>query len=109
MIDHGLAATTGASLPLMAGHWATPPSRRIGIGPIATVAVVDEPDGSIQAAWPTLAMRVTTDVTEDEVWAFALPTDLVDTRICAIEGTASGPTPVWRRELRHDPTSGAPT
>jgi hypothetical protein len=43
---------------------------------------------------------VTTDVTEDVVRAVALPTGLVDNKVCAIDVTWSGLRLVIRRELR---------
>jgi hypothetical protein len=51
-------------------------------------------------AWPKRASGVTTDVTEDVVRAVALPTGLVDNKVCAIDVTWSGLRLVIRRELR---------
>jgi hypothetical protein len=41
-------------------------------------------------AWPKKASRVPTDMTEDVVRAVALPTGLVDNKVCAIDDTWSG-------------------
>ena len=59
-----------------------------------------EPDGMLWIAWPKRASGVTTDMTEDVVRDVALPTGLVDTKVCAIDDTWSGLKLVVRRELR---------
>ena len=51
-------------------------------------------------AWPKRAARVATDMTEDVVREVALPTGLVDNKVCAIDETWSGLRLVIRRELR---------
>ncbi len=51
-------------------------------------------------AWPKRASRVPTDMTEDVVREIALPTGLVDNKVCAIDQTWSGLRLVIRRELR---------
>lgn len=58
------------------------------------------PDGAIWVAWPKKASGVRTDITEDVVRLVALPTGLVDNKVCAIDDTWSGLRIVWRRELR---------
>ncbi len=58
------------------------------------------PAGSIWIAWPKKASKVATDMTEDVVRAVALPTGLVDNKVCAIDDTWSGLRVVWRKELR---------
>jgi hypothetical protein len=58
------------------------------------------PDGAIWIAWPKKASKVPTDVTEDVVRAVALPTGLVDNKVCAIDDTWSGLRLVVRRENR---------
>jgi hypothetical protein len=59
-----------------------------------------EPDGMLWVAWPKRASGVQTDLTEDVIRAVALPTGLVDTKVCAIDETWSGLRLVVRRELR---------
>jgi hypothetical protein len=59
-----------------------------------------EPDGMLWVAWPKKAARVATDMTEDVVRDVALPTGLVDVKVCAIDETWSGLKLVVRRELR---------
>jgi hypothetical protein len=51
-------------------------------------------------AWPKRASGVATDITEDTVRAVALPTGLVDNKVCAIDDTWSGLRLVIRKELR---------
>jgi hypothetical protein len=58
------------------------------------------PDGAIWIAWPKRASGVRTDLTEDVVRDVALPTGLVDNKVCAIDDIWSGLRIVWRRELR---------
>ena len=58
------------------------------------------PAGGLWIAWPKRASGVTTDMTEDVVREVALPTGLVDVKVCAIDETWSGLRIVWRKELR---------
>jgi hypothetical protein len=51
-------------------------------------------------AWPKRASKVPTDITDDVVREVALPTGLVDNKVCAIDQTWSGLRLVIRRELR---------
>lgn len=51
-------------------------------------------------AWPKRASGQPTDMTDDVVREVALPTGLVDNKVCAIDGTWSGLRLVIRRELR---------
>jgi hypothetical protein len=57
-------------------------------------------DGGFWVAWPKRASKVPTDVTEDVVRDVALPTGLVDNKVCAIDETWSGLRLVIRRENR---------
>jgi hypothetical protein len=51
-------------------------------------------------AWPKRSARLPTDMTDEVVRDVALPTGLVDNKICAIDDTWSGLRLVIRRELR---------
>src|SRR4051794_39464684 len=62
------------------------------------------PDGMVWVAWPKRASGVPTDMTEDVVRDVALPTGLVDTKVCAIDETWSGLKLVIRKELRAAPS-----
>ncbi len=51
-------------------------------------------------AWPKRAARVPTDMSDTAVREIALPTGLVDNKVCAIDATWTGLRLVIRRELR---------
>ncbi len=59
------------------------------------------PNGSIWIAWPKKASKVPTDMTEDVVREVALPTGLVDNKVCAIDDVWSGLRLVWRKDRRN--------
>jgi hypothetical protein len=59
-----------------------------------------QPAAGLWIAWPKRASGVATDVTEDTVREIALPTGLVDNKVCAIDDTWSGLRLVIRKELR---------
>jgi hypothetical protein len=58
------------------------------------------PAAGLWIAWPKKASKVPTDMTEDVVRDVALPTGLVDNKVCAIDETWSGLRLVIRKELR---------
>jgi len=58
------------------------------------------PAAGLWVAWPKKASKVPTDVTEDVVREIALPTGLVDNKVCAIDETWSGLRLVIRLALR---------
>ena len=58
------------------------------------------PDAGLWVSWPKKASKVPTDMTEDVVREVALPTGLVDNKVCAIDETWSGLRLVIRKELR---------
>ena len=57
-------------------------------------------DGGLWIAWPKKASGVATDITEDVVREVALPTGLVDVKVCAVDDTWSGLRLCLRKELR---------
>lgn len=57
-------------------------------------------DGHIWVSWPKQASKVPTDVTQDTIREVALPTGLVDTKVCAVDETWSGLKLVIRKDLR---------
>jgi hypothetical protein len=57
-------------------------------------------DGGFWVAWPKKASKVPTDITEDVIREVALPTGLVDNKVCAIDAVWSGLRLVIRREHR---------
>jgi len=66
-----------------------------------------ERDGALWVAWPKRASGVETDMTENVVREVALPTGLVDNKVCAIDETWSGLRLVVRLENR--PKATKPT
>ena len=58
------------------------------------------PAAGLWIAWPKRASGMATDITEDTVREVALPTGLVDNKVCAIDDTWSGLRLVIRKELR---------
>jgi hypothetical protein len=59
-----------------------------------------EPAAGLWIAWPKGSSKVATDITEDVVRAIALPTGLVDNKVCAIDTVWSGLRLVIRLEHR---------
>ena len=67
---------------------------------VRDVRGVMEEDGGLWIGWPKRASKIPTEVTDDVVREVALPTGLVDNKICAIDASWSGIRLVIRRELR---------
>jgi Protein of unknown function (DUF3052) len=67
---------------------------------VKDVRGVLEQNGGLWIAWPKRASGIPTEVTDDVVRDVALPTGLVDNKICAIDADWSGVRLVLRRELR---------
>jgi hypothetical protein len=61
-----------------------------------------EPAGGFWVAWPKQASKVPTDITEDVIRELALPTGLVDNKVCAIDEVWSGLRLVIRKQLRNE-------
>jgi hypothetical protein len=57
-------------------------------------------DGVIWVSWPKKSSGVPTDITEDTIREVALPTGLVDIKVCAVDETWSGLKLMIRKELR---------
>lgn len=57
-------------------------------------------DGQLWVSWPKKASKLPTDITEDVVRAIALPTGLVDVKVCAVDDIWSGLKLVIRKALR---------
>ena len=57
---------------------------------LAKLRALMEPAAGLWIAWPKRASKVPTDMTEDVVREIALPTGLVDNKVCAIDATWSG-------------------
>src|SRR5438105_2897393 len=67
---------------------------------LAGVRAALDPAGGFWVAWPKKASKVPTDITEQTIRDVALPTGLVDNKVCAIDETWSGLRLVIRKELR---------
>jgi DUF3052 family protein len=57
-------------------------------------------DGVVWISWPKKSSGVKTDVTEDRIRELALPTGLVDIKVCAVDETWSGLKLMIRKEER---------
>ena len=57
-------------------------------------------DGFIWVSWPKKAARAATDITEDVIRDVALPMQLVDVKVCAVDEYWSGLKLVIRKEHR---------
>ena len=66
----------------------------------AKIAARIVPDGMLWIAWPKKASGVVTDLTEDVIRNFALKTEFVDVKVCAIDDVWSGLKLVIRKEHR---------
>ena len=58
------------------------------------------PAGFVWVSWPKKASKVPTDITEDTIRAVALPTGLVDVKVCAVNEIWSGLKLMIRKDLR---------
>ena len=67
---------------------------------LPTLRGMMEPAAGLWIAWPKRASKLATDITEDVLREVALPTGLVDNKVCAIDATWSGLRLVIRREHR---------
>ena len=67
---------------------------------LASVSARLQPAGGLWIAWPKKASGVATDMTENVVREVALPTGLVDNKVCAIDEVWSGLRLVVRVENR---------
>jgi len=59
------------------------------------------PAGFLWVSWPKKAAQVPTDITEDVIREVALPTGLVDVKVCAVDATWSGLKLMIRRDRRN--------
>jgi hypothetical protein len=57
-------------------------------------------DGSLWISWPKKTSKLFVDLTEDGIRAVALPTGLVDVKVCAVNEDWSGLKLMVRKELR---------
>ena len=57
-------------------------------------------DAAIWVSWPKKSSKVPTDITEDAIREIALPMDLVDVKVCAVDDVWSGLKLVVRKAAR---------
>ena len=69
-------------------------------GAVTRLRPLLSPSGFLWISWPKKASKVATDITEDVIRDVALPTGLVDVKVCAVDATWSGLKLVIRRALR---------
>ena len=69
-------------------------------GRLPALRAMMEPAAGLWIAWPKRASKVATDITEDVLREIALPTGLVDNKVCAVDERWSGLRLVIRREYR---------
>ena len=67
---------------------------------IATLRDLLAPTGFIWISWPKKASKVPTDITEQTIRDVALPTGLVDVKVCAVDAVWSGLKLMIRKENR---------
>jgi hypothetical protein len=67
---------------------------------LAALRQLIAPNGFIWVSWPKKAAKVPTDITEDTIREVALPTGLVDIKVCAVDEVWSGLKLVIRKEQR---------
>jgi len=67
---------------------------------IARLLPLLAPAGFLWVSWPKKASKVPTDITEDTIREVALPTGLVDVKVCAVDETWSGLKLMIRKDRR---------
>ena len=67
---------------------------------IAALLPLLAPAGFLWVSWPKKASKVATDINEDVIRDVALPTGLVDVKVCAVDEIWSGLKLMIRRERR---------
>jgi len=67
---------------------------------IAALLPLLAPAGFLWVSWPKKASKVATDINEDVIRDVALPTGLVDVKVCAVDATWSGLKLMIRKERR---------
>jgi hypothetical protein len=67
---------------------------------IARLLPLLAPTGFLWISWPKKASKVPTDITEDTIREVALPTGLVDVKVCAVNEVWSGLKLMIRKDRR---------
>ena len=95
----GLEMLTAATAPIDAAHVFVAERAKLEEA-IARLLALLAPTGFLWVSWPKKASKVPTDITEDTIREVALPTGLVDVKVCAVDETWSGLKLMIRRTHR---------
>ncbi|MBV9931594.1 MAG: hypothetical protein JO013_11710 [Alphaproteobacteria bacterium] len=95
----GLEMLAAPQAPIDAAHVFVTERARLEEA-VARLLPLLAPAGQLWVSWPKKASRVPTDVTEDVIRVVALPTGLVDVKVCAVDETWSGLKLMIRRDRR---------
>lgn len=97
--DVGLQLLEAAEAPIDAVHVFVTERAKLEDAVHRLLALL-APTGFLWVSWPKKAAKVPTDVTEDVIREVALPTGLVDVKVCAVDETWSGLKLMIRRDRR---------
>jgi hypothetical protein len=95
----GVELFSAAEAPIDAAHIFVTERARLEEA-IARLLPLLAPAGFLWVSWPKKASKVPTDITEDVIREVALPTGLVDVKVCAVDETWSGLKLMIRRDRR---------
>lgn len=95
----GLVILGAPEAPIDAAHVFVTERRRLEEA-VARLLPLLAPAGFLWVSWPKKASKVPTDITEDVIRAVALPTGLVDVKVCAVDEIWSGLKLMIRRDRR---------
>jgi hypothetical protein len=95
----GLVLLAAPERPIDAAHLFVTERARLEVA-VARLLPRLAPTGFLWVSWPKKASKVPTDITEDVIRDVALPTGLVDVKVCAVDETWSGLKLMIRRGRR---------
>lgn len=97
--DAGVERLPAPAAPIDAAHLFVTRRAELADG-IARLLPLLAPAGFLWVSWPKKASKVPTDITEDVIREVALPTGLVDVKVCAVDAVWSGLKLVIRKAMR---------
>jgi len=95
----GMELLQAAEAPIDAAHIFVTERARLEEA-VARLLPLLAPAGFLWVSWPKKASKVPTDITEDRIREVALPTGLVDVKVCAVDETWSGLKLMIRKDRR---------
>jgi hypothetical protein len=95
----GVEVLPAPQAPIDAGHVFVTERAQLAEA-IARLLPLLAPTGFLWVSWPKKAAKVPTDITEEVIREAALPTGLVDVKVCAVDETWSGLKLMIRKERR---------